>query len=160
MRLSTAVHNSSLGAVLCALLSGCAHTQPQLFIDDLPSIEPPALSAFEPTAGDVPNARGVDPGETIDGGGVLMPTQRALELLQAEDVALPWYRDRLAIERRYRLADRDYAQKSYEALWTDAAALRREGDLMRLAVPVVAVLGVLVGCAIGLAADDIAEIAP
>jgi len=89
-----------------------------------------------------------------------MPTDRALELLQIEDVAFPWHRDRLAIERRYRLADRDYAQKSYEALWTDAAALRREGDLMRLAVPVVAVLGVLVGCAVGLAAGDLAAVVP
>lgn len=146
-------------ACVC-VVSGCATTAPSLFADTLPSIEPPTLQTFEPTADDCPDTRGIDPSEATDCGGVLLPTDRALELLQLEDVAYPWTRDRLAIERRYRLADRDYTSKSYAALWGDAAALRREGDLLRLAVPLAAVVGVLVGCAVGLAADDLAEVVP
>jgi hypothetical protein len=141
-------------------ISGCAHTAPQLYSDTLPTIDAPTLTEHEHTADDCPDARGVDPGETVGCGGVLMPTARALGLLQSEDVLVPWYRDRLAIERRYRLQDRSHGQESLTATWERAVAAERREDLLRLAVPVVAVLCIVAGAAVGIAADDLAEVGP
>jgi len=139
----------------CGLLAGCRHTAPQLYPDPPPALDPPAQTSYQPTPGDCPDARGISAGEATPCGGVIVPTHQALDLLQVAEVLTPWLDDRLQLERRARLADRAQAQATYSELWDYSRATQREVTGLRIAVPVVAVLCVVVGAAVGVAAGEV-----
>ena len=140
----------------CCLSIGCRHTAPQLYPDAPPHIEPPALTVYQPTPGDCAEAMPIYPGDTSACGGVLVPTHQSLELLQLADVAFPWVTERLTIERQGRLDDRAHAQATYGELWDHDRATMREATGLRIAVPMVAVLCIVVGAAVGVAAAEVA----
>ena len=141
----------SLSAIMA--MCSCASTRPALYDDRLPAIEPPALTEFLDTPGDCAVSEGMDPGESTDCGGILVPTKRALELNQVDRILIPWYADALARERAYRLIDREHGQVEYSILDKDCKACYRAENAWRVITPAGIAAGIIVGIIIGVNAE-------
>lgn len=151
--------------ISCVLLMGsagpgCSTAHPQLFPQAPPPLETPTVDRVATAPGDCAETIAMFDGDTATCRGLLVPFVDAQYSQDIEDLVLPTYQKLLEHERSWRMIDRSMAQTSYSDLYERSRSLRMEADGLRLAVPVVAVLGVLVGCAVGLAADDIAAVVP
>jgi len=71
-----------------------------------------------------------------------------------------YWRDRAHIERDNRTADRAYCDSLLADERATSAYYKRESAAYRIAVPVAALIGVIAGVAVGLAADDLGEVVP
>jgi hypothetical protein len=152
-----------LGAV------GCAARHPStLYPTPPPPIDPPALSEL-PTVEGCPVTEAMnagDPAPYVDAVGVaectalLVPPSTYQLLLRDASELLPYYRERLAVERDGRVADRDRADWYVDQLASQEQDLLREVRVLRFGVVGVAVVSVVAGIALGLAASDLAEVAP
>lgn len=145
--------------VAALLFTSCATTAPQLFTE-LPTVVSPSVDKVTSAPGDCPETLPMMAGDVASCRGLLVPFVDAQYSSDVEGILLPTYVELYAHERTWRLLDRDLAQTSYAALWSHSRATDRQADGLRVAVVAVAVVGLLAGCAIGLAADDLAAVVP
>jgi hypothetical protein len=150
-------------------VAGCAARGPsKLYPTPPPPIDPPALQEL-PTIEGCPATEAMnegDPSPYVDDHGyakcaaLVVPPATYQRFLREASELLPYYRERLTIERDGRMDDRARAEWYVGQLEDEGRALRRENLGFRVAVPVVATVAVVVGIALGLAADDLAEVVP
>lgn len=140
---------------LMSALSGCATTASLWDGDPLPTY---AETALELDAGQLPDPTdevraptGVDPGETVALGGILMPTRIYLEVAYLAGVTLPEVRAQRDAMLAGWTADRAYADRALELAREDRDVWRSEA----IAARVVLVVAVMVGAAAAVGAYEL-----
>ena len=155
--------------VVVHAVAGCATRGPStLYPTPPPAIDPPALAELPAIEG-CPATVGMDAGNPapyVDAVGVaecsalVVPPATYQLLLRDASELLPYYRDRLTIERDGRVADRSLAEWYVGQLEDEGKALRRENLGFRIALPALVTIAVVAGVAAGLALGDLAEVSP
>ena len=150
--------------------TGCATVAAvPLYPQPVPALDLPDLAPIpEPQPDECPGASAYIPGElaplTDEEGrascrGILLSQDAALRAYRAAELR-DWYRARAELCTTYRTADRAHAERAVAALRGDTLALRREAAALRVAVPAAALVGLVVGVLVGVAADDLATVVP
>jgi len=145
-------------AALPLLWLGCAHAPVLYSPDPLPALDHPTLPNLpDPEPDECAATVPVIPGvrlSIVDGEGaatcrgLVLPQSRVFDLVRDEELSV-YYRDRLTIERDERIGDRSHAESAIDE-WSRAwKRERRQGDMLRIGVPVAAGAAFAVGMVIG-----------